>query len=410
MKKPIKELVPEDERFTGYLVDLEGFAFEDGSHLKWIQAFPVGEYKHPLYGKISMTHERALRMAANANSKVIGTDISIDFAHRKDVSKGQQAAAWVKQAEGRPDGLWLQVEFTDDAAKEIEEKKWRYFSPEFVDSFTNRETGVKTKDVLLGGGLTNRPFLRNILPVNLDEFLGDSSSVKEKDEHRKGGERMEKFLEALRIALKLDDDADEEAVAKALKLDDDADEDAVMEAIALALTPKPPEKKKEKEKEPEPDPTKQLDLSDPAVKALVDRVEATEKRLAASEIALKLTDIDGKLEKWNRGDKVAIPVALNEEIKSIMLNAPSDVVNKLESVLDTIVDKGLVELEERGKLRPRGGSNDSVIDEVEKGIKKLMEADEDLDYADASSIYFRDHEGVYERYLEEVATVDGGEG
>src|SRR4029077_1534061 len=47
---------------------------------------------------------------------------------------------------------------------------WRYFSADFTDVWTDPQ-GVEHQDVLFGGGLTNRPYMKNLLPVNLSELL-----------------------------------------------------------------------------------------------------------------------------------------------------------------------------------------------------------------------------------------------
>ncbi len=151
---------------AGYWVDLRGVSLnEDGP--TWIQAMPLGEYNHPVHGKISITPERVQRFAANVKNRVRETDLDIDYDHKALTT---EAAGWVKDADARPDGLWLLVDWTRKALQLIREKAFRYFSPEFVDEWEHPRGG-KFQDVLFGGGLTNRPFLKDILPINMSEVF-----------------------------------------------------------------------------------------------------------------------------------------------------------------------------------------------------------------------------------------------
>ena len=71
---------------------------------------------------------------------------------------------------------------------------------EFMDEFVHPRTGVKYHDVLNGGGLTNRPFLKGIAPVNLSELFAAE------------GDQMDP--KALRAALGLKEDASDAEVMK----------------------------------------------------------------------------------------------------------------------------------------------------------------------------------------------------
>lgn len=149
-----------------YLVDLSKIEFseQDGKKASWIQALAPGEYKHPVYGTLQITADKIKNLAESVKTKVRGIDPSINYQHLGD----GEAAGWVKDAESRPDGLWVFVEWTTDAARKISEKAFRYFSAEFHDKWED-PTGKKFTDVLFGGALTNRPYMKNLIPVNLSE-------------------------------------------------------------------------------------------------------------------------------------------------------------------------------------------------------------------------------------------------
>jgi phage I-like protein len=376
--------VPETERITGYWTELSGLQFEEANpDSSWIQAFPVGEYKHPLYGKIKMTVERARKMALNVIQKVRGVDLAIDFAH----NSGGEAAGWVKSAEARTDGLWLFVEWTRDAADQIRAGKWRYFSPEFVDAWIHPQTGVKHTDVLLGGGLTNRPFLKNILPVNLSEVMGDQSLPLDK-----GGEVVEEFLKKLRAALKLAEDASDQdvldAIAKTLQpVEEDAPPALSEEQIAQLVESNPSLAGVLEQ-------NKQLAEQN---RRLAARQAATERKLAEQAVSVKLTE-------WHTGGesgKHGLPVVLDEGIKTFMLSLDETAVEAFTKILDELVKTGFVTLGEKRTRRHDGEEEDGEfkLSDLDKGIKALMDADPELDEADAYTQYFAEHPEEYNAYL-----------
>ncbi len=378
-----------DDQKLAYWVDLEGIAFEDGRpDASWLQAFPIGEYTHPTYGKITMTIERARMMASNVVRKVRGIDIAIDYGHK---SSGE-AAGWVTSAEARHDGLWLFVEWTKQAAAAIRGGEYRYFSPEYLTAWQHPQTQEKFTDVVLGGGLTNRPFLKNILPVNLSEIEAQVG------QHEGGG--MEGLLEKLQ---------------ELLKLSDDADEDAIVEALETALQPDP--KKEEKDPDPDPDPESLTEeevakiLEDhPAMarvldqnKSLSDSNKALAGRVVNLEISARESDVSVKLTDWHAGGdegKQGLPVALDESITTFMMSLNEADRVFFTSILDEVIKTGLVPLKETPvRSRPGGTHDPDVLSEVEAGIKALMDANDGMSYADASTQFFVENDDMYDKYI-----------
>ncbi len=151
---------------ASFLINLDSIQLSEAENSKWIHALPMGSYKHPVWGDINVDADRAKRFADNVKTKVRGIDPSINYNHKNDDNDG--ASGWVKDAEVRSNGLWLFVEFVADAAEKIRQKKFKYFSIEFVDEWIDSQ-GKKFQDVVLGGALTNRPFMKNLVPINLSE-------------------------------------------------------------------------------------------------------------------------------------------------------------------------------------------------------------------------------------------------
>ncbi len=149
----------------------------DGGNEIWIEALPARIYHTPQYGPLEISHEKLARFVQNFNTRVRGQDVATDFDHRMDRAKGNQASGWYKEFAIRPSSsdptnvsLWTRIELTDDAKREIKEKKWRYFSLEWEDEWMDNE-GKLHEDVVIGGAFTNKPIAKNVLPINFSEEM-----------------------------------------------------------------------------------------------------------------------------------------------------------------------------------------------------------------------------------------------
>jgi len=233
---------------------------------------PLGEYNHPVHGKIKITPERVARFAENVTNRVRGTDLDIDYDHKALTT---EAAGWVKEAKAESDGLHLLVEWTDDGAKKVKNRSYRYFSPEFADEWSHPKSGQKFTDVLFGGGITNRPFLKDILPINMSDLVLEDHST------QSGGKYMDP--KELRTKLGLPEDATDEQVDTALtsRVEPDKDKDTgtgtapVLEPVAAneaALI--------------------KLAESSPAVKALIESAAEQKKQLAEMQVIVRLAEAE----------------------------------------------------------------------------------------------------------------------
>lgn len=138
----------------------------DGFPRSWIMLFPVGRFTHPEYGKLNFTRSRLARIKTLFDRRVRHIDIALDADHA--AARGDtRATGWIESLElrdpagGDPQqaGLWGLIRWTPYGARLLKDQEYRYFSPEF-GPWTDPENGKKYDDVLIGGGLTNRPFLK----------------------------------------------------------------------------------------------------------------------------------------------------------------------------------------------------------------------------------------------------------
>jgi hypothetical protein len=313
----------------GYWVDLHARRLDDTG---WIQALPTGVYEHPVYGTLEFSLERLKRFAANVKSKVRGIDPDVDFDHKEHSGR---AAGWIKDAVVKPEGLFVQVDWTQAAADAIRAGEYRYFSPEFDDEWTDQH-GVKHEDVLFGGALTNRPFLKDLLPVNLSEI---TTTTKLDEGGQMGPEQIRELL----------------------GLEKEATDDQVKAKIA-ELTAGPPAPTPPPTPKPTPEPTSEPVLTgisldeavakalaeNPILKGLQRQLDEQRKTQTFAETRQRLE----RLETTSGGRKFVLPPAVIDAVaEGSALSDPSEMSKKFVDAIEAFGRVGFVELGERGRTR-----------------------------------------------------------
>jgi phage I-like protein len=351
-----------------------------------IMAMPYGEYVHPTYGKLRLTAEKAQRMAQNIANKVRGTDLDIDYDHK---AKDGRAAGWIRGAEVRNNGLYVTVEWTKKAWRSIKAGEYKYFSPEYHDQWQHPQTQVVHKDVLFGGGITNRPFLKDILPINMSELFAEQTQEAGMDPKKR------------RLLLGLPEDATDEqceaaedARLKELETDDKTDDKdgkgapVVTEPVA-AGEQLPPE-------------VIQLSESNPAIKALVDGYAALNQQVNIQGAALKLAEVQNQVTKLAEPkDGYALSAGSQELLqKALMEPSQATVVALVEALR---APTGRVQLGE-ANVRTTTGDGDGedstkkFNDAVAAKIDAAVKAGGKMDYGDAVSQVAAERPDLFESY------------
>jgi len=377
------------EQHLGFLVDIAGSQMlADAAGLSWVHAFRPGKFTHPAYGEIDITTERLARMAANIQQKVRGIDPDIDYAHKQDPSLGEKAAGWVRDAKLQSDGLWLGVSWTDAARTAIQAGEWRYFSPEFKDVWENPQTKTTYQDVLFGGGLTNRPFLKDLVPVNLSEMFSEGPP--------KGGASLDP--KKIRQLVKLKEDATDEEVEEALKK---MGEPPVKDPPAPTLTFTEEDLKK-----------------NPVLKQMADALTLATtqmaeqgKKIVELETSRRMSEFNLKLSEMEQGGKYAIPPAIKDKVRKLAQSPPTDAMQLSEKMLEVFTDlskTGLIQLGERGGKRPEeddpGNKSGTSGERFNNMVLKKMK-DEKMGYADALEQVSADEPQLFEEYRRESFSV-----
>lgn len=160
----------------------------DGGNEVWIEALPARIFHTPQYGAVEVSQDKLKRMIKNFNDGVRGQEVATDFDHGMDRAKGNQASGWYREFAIKPSSddptqasLYARVELTDDALNEVKQSKWKYFSLEWDDAWTDND-GTTHSDVIMGGALTNRPIAKKIMPINFSEALWDELDYETKKE------------------------------------------------------------------------------------------------------------------------------------------------------------------------------------------------------------------------------------
>ncbi|MCE5181658.1 MAG: phage protease, partial [Betaproteobacteria bacterium] len=143
---------------------------EEGKTTSWVTVTRTGKFSDPRYGQFDITRDMLLSMVGNFDSRAYGQDIFIDVSHRPD----NGAAGKVVKLTVEGDRLRALVEWTPYGVDAIKNKGYAYLSAEFHENWQDNEAGHKHGPVLLGAGLTVRPVIKRLDPVQLSEAVGDT--------------------------------------------------------------------------------------------------------------------------------------------------------------------------------------------------------------------------------------------
>jgi len=363
-----------------YLVDLNQVSLTEGeTPSSWIHAMTVGTYDHPVYGEIAFTEDRLQRFATSVVNKVRDIEPDIDYDHK---AHNGDAAGWVKNAEVRADGLYLFVEWTKQAAEKIKSKAYKYFSPEFLDEWQHPKSSTKFQDVLSGGAITNRPFLKDLSPLNLSEFIVNPG----KDPEERTDMDPKKFAELLGLPA---DATEEQLLAKTKEFKEKAE--------------KPPTVLSDADAE-----LKKLSESNPAIKLLMESQKSLAEEHARTQATLRLSEVRNSVTQLGeelRTKNVALPAVAIEGLTKV-LHESNDVLGKqILELVKGLGETGLVELGEKGQQRTNANA-DPVKFFTDQIVK--TQTDFKLDYADAVAKLAIEQPDAYREYAQNSYAVQGG--
>jgi len=148
---------------------------ENGRYSSRVPVLPEGKFKHPWYGDLDFTAPVLRAAKRHFDAKILGTDIMVDEGHDRGKALGwfRNVHHGTSEIGGQNHvGLFADVEWTDLGRSLLERDIYRYFSAE-IGTFTGAD-GKSVKNVLFGGGLTNRPFFKQMPAVKFGEGKADN--------------------------------------------------------------------------------------------------------------------------------------------------------------------------------------------------------------------------------------------
>lgn len=137
----------------------------EGARQSWVTITRTGDFTDPRYGKFSITLAQLAQMVSNFDARALGQDVFLDVAHKpNDGAAGRFVKLAVEGTKLR--GL---VEWTDFGLSAVKDRGFAYLSAEYSENFVDNEKQLAHGCVLMGAGLTTRPVIKQLDPVQLSE-------------------------------------------------------------------------------------------------------------------------------------------------------------------------------------------------------------------------------------------------
>ncbi len=155
-----------------FFIGCNEILFTDDGDIKAVQILKVGEYTHPVYGKIPITSSILRSMEKNFKGNVRNIKIAFNYDHGQSKAHGTKASGWFSDIELRNNGseLWVIPDWTPDGIKQIKAKEYLYTSAEILPKYKDALTGQVFNWVLEGAALTNKPFIKGMEAIAASEI------------------------------------------------------------------------------------------------------------------------------------------------------------------------------------------------------------------------------------------------
>lgn len=419
-----------------YLQPVPKMASDDNATMTWIQAYPFGKWTEPTTGKVhDITPEKCKLMLDNFKNNVRGHEIATDYEHRRDIAKGNKASGWIRDMMLRDDGLYWLMEWTPTAREEIVAGEWKYFSPEWADEYIHPSTKETHYQVVMGGGLTNRPFHKGRLPINASELtletdmgLKDVLTGKKDEPAGEGGDTLDPNNQPLdpddqrRTPAHTEpgtvgddhvpdkpsetsegaDVVNLKTLREKLGLPDDADEDAVLAAVVQMKAEVDPLRNAAHESD------KKVNFASeyPEEHNRLVALEQRDRQNRASEYASQFTDL---------GDGKGLSKVARDKIETAYLAAENSTLtaSELTETLNSVLDKdAVVDFTEHGASTHK--ETDALDDDPKMAFAmrvKSYQASENISYREATNMAVEKHPEEFAAYRDATAlhAVDGAE-
>lgn len=384
-----------------------------------IHLIPVGQWEHPCYGPILITssdiHEFALNFANGVRKGVFIT------AGHEGMSE-LPAVGWITEVFPRENGLWGKVDWNESGKELLADKAFKFFSPEFYQTYEDAETHQMFHNVLTGGALTKSPYFKELEAVifsepkptnspnsnimfNLEELLAKKIEDLTKEEQAFIRENQAKLTEEQKTALTAVLDAPETPEEKEAREKKEAEDKAAADKkaqedanVAAGLNPDG----SAKAADPQVNASEKVMISASELKVLRDKAdegarafaELNRQKIDASVTALVFSDSNSK-GKFLPKQKDALK-AFMETLNDSQRAKFSELVNAIPSKIS------MSEI----------GSGDAAVAgtakaEVDAKIATKQKENPKMGFSEALRAVMAENPGLEERYDRELVPVRG---
>jgi len=276
---------------------------------KLIEIIRVGNWKES-YKNFEITIETLNDFVSNFEKNTLKQrekELQLNFSHKN----GERAAGWITSLKVEDGRLLASVRWTPAGAEAIKNKEFKYISAEFSFLYEDDETGEETKNVLLGAGLTNIPFVSDLETIKLAKDSVADNHERQIFHFLNPMEKFQKFLES--FAEKKLSQAEFSQIQGAFLMLSDEDQketkDSVDDLEKKIEEETPTEKEEEKEELSKTTLDQDLRLSEAekqlsAAHSEIDKMKS-QQRLEKTKMAVELLAKEGKLIGENIVDKTA---------------------------------------------------------------------------------------------------------
>lgn len=382
-----------------------------------IHVVPTGKWDHPVYGEMEITSADIAEFVSNFNDKV-RRDIPITAGHDNGMNGGElPAVGWFTDVIDRGvNGLWAGVKWTEEGVQLLQQRAFKYFSPEFYEQYTDPETGDKYGHVLVGGALTNKPYFKELAPVasfsepaiihqftedmNLNDILSkkpEELSDEEKAfvrEHE--AELTDDQKTAFASVISDEGEGGDDAGDGADDGDGNGEGDGQGEGAG--------EGDKGGEHQAAEPKGKKIVMSEAEVAALrkaaddgakaLQKIEATERRALIAKLTFSETNRAGRFLPKQEGALESFLKTLSERQRDAFTQLIGNMPKADASIFDEVGDGGGTE----------GGDADGIAKEVDTAVQAAIKASEGkLGYSDALRKVYAENPDLKRRYEEALA-------
>ncbi len=167
-----------DDDLDGSIRLLSGaVSLAEGQTESWETLTRIVKFKDDFYGEVDISRAKLNQMVRNFKDNTYGHDISIDVSHRPDLG----GAGFIRELTVEKGKLRSRIEWTQFGIDAVIKRGFRYFSIDYHENYPDPETGKKHGALLRGAGLTTRPRVKRLDPVDPTRlqlsFDGDAGDV-----------------------------------------------------------------------------------------------------------------------------------------------------------------------------------------------------------------------------------------